>query len=78
ELVDEYGLKNKRELWDAQSELRRYRREARRLLGESEEEEHIRNEKEELLESLRRYGILREESGLDDILSLDVTDILER
>ncbi|MFW5983982.1 MAG: 30S ribosomal protein S4 [Halobacteria archaeon] len=69
-LVDEYGLKNKEELWGAQSELRRYRREARNLLGEPEEA--VADETEQLLGRLRRIGVLGEES------TLDVTDLLER
>lgn len=77
-LVDDYGLKNKRELWDAQSELRRYRREARRLLGESEEDAHVERETQQLLDHLRDIGVLGTESELDDVLTLDVTDILER
>jgi small subunit ribosomal protein S4 len=32
-LLSQYGLKNKQELWRAQSQLRKFRREARRLLG---------------------------------------------
>jgi small subunit ribosomal protein S4 len=75
-LVDEYGLKNKEELWGAQSELRRYRREARNLLGEPEEA--VADETEQLLGRLRRIGVLGEESTLDDVLTLDVTDLLER
>ncbi|MCX2817969.1 MAG: small subunit ribosomal protein S4 [Methanobacteriota archaeon] len=75
-LVDEYGLKNKEELWGAQSELRRYRREARNLLGEPDEA--VADETEQLLGRLRRIGVLGEESTLDDVLTLDVTDLLER
>jgi len=74
-LVGRYGLKNKEELWRAQSELRGYRREARKLLGS--EEEHV-IEGEEFLARLKRYGILNEQDALDDVLSLDVTDVLER
>jgi small subunit ribosomal protein S4 len=76
QLVEEYGLKNKKELWNAQSELRRYRREARNLLGEPEEA--VADETAQLLGRLRRIGILGEESRLDDVLTLEVTDILER
>ncbi|MDY6765026.1 MAG: 30S ribosomal protein S4 [Halobacteria archaeon] len=76
-LVEEYGLKSKRELWNAQSDLRRYRREARRLLGEAESEQ-TQKEREQLQGHLRRLGILKEDSTLDDILTLDITDILER
>jgi small subunit ribosomal protein S4 len=75
-LVEEYGLKNKEELWGAQSELRRYRREARNLLGEPEEA--VADETEQLLGRLRRIGVLGEESTLDDVLTLEVTDLLER
>ena len=35
-LVGKYGLKNKEELWKAQSELRNMRREARKLLGRAQ------------------------------------------
>ncbi|MDZ7688185.1 MAG: 30S ribosomal protein S4 [Halobacteriales archaeon] len=75
-LVEDYGLKNKKELWNAQSELRRYRREARNLLGEPEEA--VADETEQLLGRLRRVGILGEETTLDDVLTLDVTDVLDR
>ncbi|MFB6283309.1 MAG: 30S ribosomal protein S4 [Halobacteria archaeon] len=77
-LVEEYGLKNKKELWHAQSELRRYRREARRLLGRSEDDEHVAGETEQLLTSLKRDGVLGTQGELGDILSLDVTDLLDR
>jgi small subunit ribosomal protein S4 len=78
-LLGQYGLKNKEELWRAQSELRSYRREARQLLGRAQgDEEAAADESAEFLSRLQRLGILNEEDGLDDILSLDVTDVLER
>ncbi|WP_232702270.1 30S ribosomal protein S4 [Halobacterium wangiae] len=73
DLVSRYGLKNKEEFWRAQSELRDYRREARRLLGETGEVSG-----EEFVTRLQRIGILSSEESLDDVLSLDVTDVLER
>ena len=78
-LLGQYGLKNKEELWRAQSELRSYRREARELLGRAQgDAEAAESESDEFLTRLQRLGILNEEDGLDDILSLDVTDVLER
>ena len=74
DVVGRYGLKNKEELWRAQSELRDYRREARNLLAQFEED----GTTERFLSRLKRYGILSEDDGLGDVLSLDVTDILER
>jgi small subunit ribosomal protein S4 len=80
DLLGRYGLKNKEELWRAQSELRSLRREARQLLGlEAQGEVGAAEEAGgEFLGRLRRLGILDEEEGLDDILSLEVEDILER
>ncbi|WP_254544267.1 30S ribosomal protein S4 [Halomarina pelagica] len=78
-LVGRYGLKNKEELWRSQSQLRDYRREARSLLGRTMgDPEAAGEEASEFLESLKRKGILGGEDGLDDVLSLDITDVLER
>jgi small subunit ribosomal protein S4 len=73
DLISRYGLKNKEELWRAQSELRDYRREARRLLGQTGTVSG-----EEFVSRLKRIGVLSSEESLDDVLSLEVTDVLER
>ncbi len=73
-LLGRYGLKNKEELWRAQSELRSIRREARDLLAEFDSAAG----EEQFLERLKRYGILDPNDGLGDVLALDETDILER
>jgi small subunit ribosomal protein S4 len=75
DLVGRYGLANKQELWRAQSELRSYRREARRLLGRVAEDH---GETEQFVTRLKRIGVLDDADELDDVLSLDVTDVLER
>ena len=77
-LLDRYGLKNKEELWRAQSELRSYRREARDLLGQAQDDETVQRRSEEFLGRLKRVGILDEEDELGDILSLEIEDVLER
>jgi small subunit ribosomal protein S4 len=79
DLLGRYGLKNKEELWRAQSELRNYRREARRLIGEAQGDLAAAEAAgEEFLTRLRRYGILSGEDDISRVLGLDVTDILER
>ncbi len=79
ELLGQYGLKNKEELWRAQSELRRIRREARQLLGQTTPDDpQTESEADEFLARLRRYDILSAEDGLEDILTLEVNDLLER
>ena len=79
DLIAQYGLTNKEELWRAQSELRRIRREARQLLGqEGPDTEEVAEEAQDFLARLYRYGILDPEDGLSDVLALEVNDILER
>jgi small subunit ribosomal protein S4 len=76
QLIGEYGLRNKRELWKSRTALSRIRGIARSLLAK-EESERIRLEKE-FLESLSKQGILPENANIDDVLDLDIKDILER
>jgi small subunit ribosomal protein S4 len=79
DLLGRYGLKNKKELWKAQSQLRDFRREARRLLGEAQGDIDVaEQEGADFVARLRRLGILGEEDDISAVLSLDVTDLLER
>lgn len=71
-----FGLKNKRELWKAHTELSRLRNQARSLLALTQD---IRSKKEPtLMKSLARIGLVKEASTLDDVLNLKVTDLLSR
>ncbi len=75
-LLGTFGLRNKRELWKAQTQLRSVRKQARVLLAATEE---VRlREEGKLLTSLRRRGLVAEGASLDDILSLTVEDMLAR
>jgi small subunit ribosomal protein S4 len=79
DLLGRYGLKNKEELWRAQSELREMRREARRLLGDAQGDVDAAAEAgSEFVARLQRLGILGSEDDISDVLSLEVTDLLER
>lgn len=75
-LKKEYGLKNMRELWIAMEELKKYRREARRLLSLSEDESKVNAAK--ILSKLRKLNMLKDGADLDDVLSLMPRDLLER
>ena len=75
-IVGEYGLRNKRELWRAETLLKKYKRFARMLLGMPEDK---RKELEnQILNKLKKYGILPANGKLEDILDLDVRSVLER
>ncbi len=75
-LQSEYGLRTKQEIWKAQAMLRGFRRHARELLVK--ESEHSKRQERQLLDKLVRMNILKEGSTLDDILSLNVRDVLDR
>jgi len=71
-----FGLKTKRELWKAHTELSRIRHQARSLLALRKEE---RQRKEPILmNSLAKIGLVSEGSTLDDVLNLQVEDLLAR
>ena len=80
-LVIEFGLRNKRELWKAQSTLRRYRRAARDLLALKSsvtDEALIARKEDELLGHLAKYGLLPEGAGIGDVLAMKTENELER
>ena len=75
-LLGTFGLKTKRELWKARTELSRVRNQARSLLALGRE---VREERESILmKSLARIGLVGDGSTLDDVLNLDVKNLLER
>ena len=76
ELVRKYGLKNKRDIWKAESRLRNIRRIARNLLASHGEQAKIDEEK--LMAKLQKLGLLKGEADLDSVLGLNIEDILER
>ncbi len=79
--VKTYGLRNKREVWKAQTLLRNYRRSAMEMLADITEGEltgHVKQKSDDILAKLKRYGILSAEGGLDDILALDARNFLDR
>ena len=74
-----YGLKNMKEIWKAKTQLRRYRQQAMKLIGRVDTtEDHWGREKQDLLTSLQRKGILADDSSIDDVLVLSVENVLDR
>ena len=71
-----FGLRTKRELWKAHTELSRVRNQARSLLALRQE---VRAEKEPILmKSLERIGLVSSDATLDDVLNLNANDLLSR
>ncbi|PWI49648.1 30S ribosomal protein S4 [Candidatus Heimdallarchaeota archaeon B3_Heim] len=72
-----FGLRNKKEIWKAQTILRKYRSRARASLALPESQRET--ERNNLVKKLFRMGIMANEEGLtDDVLSLNVEQFLKR
>lgn len=71
-----YGLKNKKEIYKAQTILRHKRATAKKLLALNLER-RLKREKE-LLDSLIKIGILTGKPSLEDVLTLTEEALLER
>ncbi len=81
ELIKRYGLRNKKEVWKAHSGLKNYRELARKLLAESAKGKlagSLKTDADNIMNRMKRYGLLKTDAVLDDILSLDVTNFLDR
>jgi small subunit ribosomal protein S4 len=76
QLLQEYGFKNKKEIWKLNSYLRAATAQAKKLVTLSGPQAD--KERELLLSRLKRYGLLSPEAGLDAILSISLRDVLER
>lgn len=80
-LIIDYGLRNKREVWKAQSVLRKYRMAARELVAlrsAGTNPEEYERKWGELIDHLHRYGLVGEDADLGDVLALKVEQQLDR
>jgi small subunit ribosomal protein S4 len=76
ELKRKYGLKNKKEIWKAQSLLRNMRGQARKLLAATSAQ--AEKETNDFLNRLKNLSILKDEDDLDAVLALNIQDVLDR
>jgi len=76
QIVGKYGLRNMKEVWKHSTLLRHFRSNARKLLS-LDDKDRVVGEKE-LLGRLLNMGLLEQKGTLDDVLSLQIEDFLER
>ena len=81
-LKDKYGLKKvggMKEIWREKSALRRHRNQAMKLIGRVDiTEAHFTREKDDLVASLCRQGLLAGGAGIDEVLQITVEHMLSR
>ena len=75
-IMDEYGLRTKKELWKAETTVRELRKRARLLLAGRSDNYEVR--KSELLGKLIALGIFTKDHKIEDVLKLTLTDFLDR
>ena len=76
-MIHQYGLKNKREIWKANTKIRDMRRQARKLTAKTNDSQS-QKEKGLLLAKLNRLGMLEQDSALEDVLGITPENILDR
>jgi small subunit ribosomal protein S4 len=76
-MIHQYGLKNKREIWKANTKVRDMRRQARKLTAKANDSQS-QKEKRLLLAKLNRLGMLEQDSALEDVLGITPGNILDR
>jgi small subunit ribosomal protein S4 len=70
-IMKTYGLKNKTEIWKAESEINRIRTEAKRLIIEPEKQDAF-------FKNLELKGLIKGETTIDAVLSLKKENLLDR
>jgi len=74
-LFEEYGLKNKKELWKMGSLIKRFRDQAKRLvLGTTEQDV---KERDQLINRLIKLNLIQSKA-IEDVLNLEIKNMLER
>jgi small subunit ribosomal protein S4 len=72
-IIQNYGLRRKKEIWRTESILRNYRRIARSLAAKRDKEKE-----KILLDKLFKIGLISKDANLDAVLVLTVEKLLDR
>jgi small subunit ribosomal protein S4 len=76
ELLKEYGLKNKSEVWKIGTKAKNFAAQAKRLTAQDTAQS--KKEEKQLLERIYRIGLLAKGADIADVLGLTIKDFMER
>ena len=76
DIVKQFGLRRKYEIWKMDSMLKKFLHRAKTIIGERTQQSEL--EKRQLLERLHLLGLLKKDSKVEDVLNLTLKDVLER
>jgi len=75
-LMKQYGLTNKKEIWRINSLLSKFKGQAKKCAAADTDQ--LMKERKQLLDRLKRLGLLGPEGTHEDVLGLNVDDLLKR
>ena len=75
-LIQNYGFKNKREIWKIKAKIARIRKQAKSLVSIRTKQQE--RQKNQLLTSLQNYGLISKGATIEDVLGLKINDLCER
>jgi len=76
ELIDSYGLKNKKEIWKMSSLLKKFKDQVKSLTVREDRQADL--ERKQLTIKLNTLGLLKPGDSLDSVLGLQIKDVLDR
>ena len=75
-LAIEYGLKNKKEIWNMNTIHSNFAQQSKKLVTLVTKQ--AEQEKLQLIKKLKKLSLLKESQGFEDILSISIKDLMER
>src|SRR3989344_2628737 len=76
EIVKQFGIKRKNEIWKMDSQLKSFLKRAKTVIALRTEQSEI--EKKQLLDRLSKLGLLKTDSRVEDVLNLTLKDVMDR
>ena len=76
EILRQYGIRRKNEIWKMNSILQKFLHRAKTIIAQTNPQSEV--EKKQLLARLHLLGLLKQDSRIEDVLNLTLKDILER
>ncbi|MEK6922573.1 MAG: 30S ribosomal protein S4 [Nanoarchaeota archaeon] len=75
-IVNDYGLKNKQEVWRAESFLKKLKKQAKLLIASRTEQGEI--EAKQLIERLVKLNLIGKDAKIEDVLDISLESVLDR
>ncbi len=75
--VKEFGFKNKKEIWKVTAKLKNYKEQVKNYIADKNSEQ-MKKEKDLLMEKLIKYGLIKKDSKVEDVLDLEPRNLMDR